>query len=314
MGAYIVKRIIFLIPIIFIVALITFFITNLMPGDPVRVILGNMAAEEQVVRLEETLGLNQPILFRFINWSKNIIRGDFGESFYLNKPVKTVIINRIEPTFLIAFFAQIIATISGLSLGILAAVYYTKIFDKLSSTLFLLSISIPGFWLSIILILIFSVKLKLFPVSGYESLAEAGFGTLKYLVLPSITVALMQTGIIARITRSAMLNTFSSDYIRTAKSKGLKQTKIVLKHSLKNAMIPILTIIGHNFAMLLGGTWIIEKIFFIPGTGFLALNSIMRRDIPVIQGCIIFVAIIYVIINFLVDLSYVLFNPKIKYA
>lgn len=313
MRAYIIKRILWLLPIIFIVAVITFFITNLMPGDPVRIILGNLATKEQVLRLEESLALNQPLLIRFLRWGQNIFQGDFGESFYLQQPVKTAIINRIEPTFLIAFFAQIIAVIFGLSLGILAAVYYKQIFDKLSATVFLLSISIPGFWLAIILILVFGVKLKLLPVSGYQPLSEAGLGTIKYLILPSITVALMQMGIIARITRSSMLETFSADYLKTAKSKGLQQSKLILKHSLKNAMIPIITVIGHNFAMLLGGTWIIEKIFFIPGTGFLAINSIMRRDIPVIQGCIIFVAIIYIIINFLVDLSYLFFNPKIKY-
>lgn len=313
MRAYIIKRILWLLPIIFIVAVITFFITNLMPGDPVRIILGNLATKEQVLRLEESLALNQPLLIRFLRWAQNIFQGDFGESFYLQQPVKTAIINRIEPTFLIAFFAQIIAVIFGLSLGILAAVYYKQIFDKLSATVFLLSISIPGFWLAIILILVFGVEFKLLPVSGYQPLSEAGLGTMKYLVLPSITVALMQMGIIARITRSSMLETFSADYLKTAKSKGLKQSKLILKHSLKNAMIPIITVIGHNFAMLLGGTWIIEKIFFIPGTGFLAINSIMRRDIPVIQGCIIFVAIIYIIINFLVDLSYLFFNPKIKY-
>ncbi len=285
-----------------------------MPGDPVRVILGNMATEEQVIQLEETLGLDQPLIYRFFDWAGSIIRGDFGDSLYLNSSVRSAIINRIEPTFLIALIAQIMGGILGLFFGILAAVNHRKKLDQLSITISLLGISVPSFWLSIILILIFSVWLRWFPVSGYEPLAEAGFSTFRYLILPATALAFMQAGIIARITRSSILDTFKKDYIRTARSKGLYQRTIVIKHSLKNAMIPIITVIGHNFAILLGGTWIIETIFFIPGTGYLAINAIMRRDIPVIQGCIIFVALIYITVNFFVDISYAFFNPRIKYS
>ncbi|MGM0414677.1 MAG: ABC transporter permease [Bacillota bacterium] len=314
MKSYIIKRILSLIPVIIIVAVITFFITNLMPGDPVRVILGNMATEEQVIQLEETLGLDQPLIYRFISWAKNIIRGDLGDSLYLNSSVRAAIINRIEPTFLIALMAQTLGVILGISLGMLAAVNHRKLLDKLSITISLLGISVPSFWLSIIFILIFAVWLRWFPVSGYEPLAEAGISTFKYLILPATALAFMQAGIIARITRSSILDTFKEDYIRTARSKGLYQKTIIIKHSLRNAMVPIITVIGHNFAILLGGTWIIETIFFIPGTGYLAINAIMRRDIPVIQGCIIFVALIYITVNFFVDLSYAFFNPRIKYS
>jgi len=160
---------------------------------------------------------------------------------------------------------------------------------------------------------LFSVKLGWFPVSGYEPFAEAGFGTLRYIFLPALTLAFMQAGLIARMTRSAMLDTLKQDYIRTAKSKGLGVKTIVFKHALKNSMLPVITVIGHNFAVLLGGTWIVETIFVIPGTGFMAINAIMRRDIPVIQASIIFVAVIYVIINLFVDLSYAFLNPKIRY-
>ena len=314
LKSYILKRLISLIPVIIIVAIITFFITNLMPGDPVRVILGNMATEEQVLQLEEQLGLDQPLIYRFIDWSSNIIRGDLGDSLYLNSSVRTAIISRLEPTFLIALMAQFMGGVLGLFFGILAAVNHRKILDQLSITVSLLGISVPSFWLSIILILIFSVWLRWFPVSGYEPLAEAGFSTFRYLILPSTALAFMQAGIIARITRSSILDTFKEDYIRTARSKGLYQRTIIIKHSLRNAMVPIITVIGHNFAILLGGTWIIETIFFIPGTGYLAINAIMRRDIPVIQGCIIFVALIYITVNLLVDISYAFFNPRIKYS
>ncbi len=313
MRNYIIKRILLLIPIIFIVALIAFFITNLMPGDPVRVILGNMASEAEVARLEAALGFDQPLIVRFFRWLSNIIKGNFGESLYLNAPVSQVLIERLQPTFLIAIFAEILGVTAGVLLGILAAVKHRQILDQFSIILSLLGISIPSFWLSLILMYLFSVKLGWFPVSGYESFSEAGFGTLKYIILPAVTLAFMQAGLIARMTRSAMLDTLKQDYIRTAKSKGLSVYSIVFKHALKNSMLPVITVIGHNFAVLLGGTWIVETIFVIPGTGFMAINAIMRRDIPVIQASIIFVAVIYVILNLLVDLSYVFLNPKIRY-
>ncbi len=313
MRNYIIKRILLLIPIIFIVAVIAFFITNLMPGDPVRVILGNMATESEVARLEQTLGLDQPLIVRFFRWLANIMRGDFGDSLYLNAPVAEVLIKRLRPTFLIAILAEILGIAGGMLLGILAAVKHRKFLDQFSITLSLFGISIPSFWLALILMYLFSVRLGWFPVSGYEPFAEAGFGTLRYIILPAVTLAFMQAGLIARMTRSAMLDTLKQDYIRTAKSKGLSTKIIVFKHALKNSMLPVITVIGHNFAVLLGGTWIVETIFVIPGTGFMAVNAIMRRDIPVIQASIIFVAVIYVILNLFVDLSYAFLNPKIRY-
>lgn len=284
-----------------------------MPGDPVRVILGNMASEAEVLRLEKSLGFDQPLLIRFFKWFTAILKGDFGNSLYLNAPVSEILLKRLEPTFLIAIFAEITGITAGILLGILAAAKHQKILDQLSITFSLLGISIPSFWLALILMFFFSVKLGWFPVSGYEKIAEAGFGSFKYLVLPAVTLAFMQAGIIARMTRSAMLETLSQDYIRTAKSKGLAAKKVIFKHALKNSMLPVITVIGHNFAILLGGTWIVETIFVIPGTGFMAINAIMRRDIPVIQASIIFVAIIYVSLNLLVDLSYAFLNPKIRY-
>lgn len=313
MRNYIIKRILLLIPIIFIVAVIAFFITNLMPGDPVRVILGNMATESEVARLEQNLGLDQPIIVRFFRWLANIMRGDFGDSLYLNAPVAEVLIKRLRPTFLIAILAEILGIAGGMLLGILAAVKHRKFLDQFSITLSLFGISIPSFWLALMLMYLFSVRLGWFPVSGYEPFAEAGFGTLRYIILPAVTLAFMQAGLIARMTRSAMLDTLKQDYIRTAKSKGLSTKSIVFKHALKNSMMPVITVIGHNFAVLLGGTWIVETIFVIPGTGFMAINAIMRRDIPVIQASIIFVAVIYIILNLFVDLSYAFLNPKIRY-
>jgi len=313
MKNYILKRLLLLIPIIFIVAVIAFFITNLMPGDPVRVILGNMASEAEVARLEKSLGFDQPLIIRFFRWLANIIRGDFGESLYLNAPVSEVLLQRLRPTFLIAILAEILGITAGLLLGILAAVKHREILDQFSITISLLGISIPSFWLALMLMFVFSVRLGWFPVSGYEPFAEVGLETFRYLVLPAVTLAFMQAGLIARMTRSAMLDTLKQDYIRTARSKGLSAKIVIFKHALKNSMLPVITVIGHNFAVLLGGTWIVETIFVIPGTGFMAINAIMRRDIPVIQASIIFVAVIYVILNLFVDLSYAFINPKIRY-
>ncbi|TDO94779.1 peptide/nickel transport system permease protein [Halanaerobium saccharolyticum] len=313
MRNYIIKRLLLLIPIIFIVAVIAFFITNLMPGDPVRVILGNMATESEVARLEQSLGLDQPLIVRFFKWLSNIMRGNFGESFYLHAPVSEVLLQRIQPTFLIAVLAEILGITGGMLLGILAAAKHRKFLDQFSITISLFGISVPSFWLALILMYLFSVRLGWFPVSGYESFAEAGLGTFRYIILPAVTLAFMQAGLIARMTRSAMLDTLKQDYIRTAKSKGLSTKSIVFKHALKNSMMPVITVIGHNFAVLLGGTWIVETIFVIPGTGFMAINAIMRRDIPIIQASIIFVAVIYVILNLFVDLSYAFLNPKIRY-
>jgi len=313
MRNYIIKRLLLLVPIILIVAVIAFFITNLMPGDPVRVILGNMATESEVARLEQSLGLDQPLIMRFFRWLANITKGDFGESLYLNAPVSEVLFERLRPTLFIAVMAEVMGITSGLLLGILAAVNHRKVLDQFSITLSLFGISIPSFWLALMLMFVFSVNLGWFPVSGYEPFAEAGFGSFRYLILPAVTLAFMQAGLIARMTRSAMLDTLKQDYIRTAKSKGLSRKIIVFKHALKNSMLPVITVIGHNFAVLLGGTWIVETIFVIPGTGFMAINAIMRRDIPVIQASIIFVAVIYVIINLFVDLSYAFLNPKIRY-
>jgi peptide/nickel transport system permease protein len=264
MRNYIIKRLLLLVPIILIVA-----------------VIGNMATESEVARLEQSLGLDQPLIMRFFRWLANITKGDFGESLYLNAPVSEVLFERLRPTLFIAVMAEVMGITSGLLLGILAAVNH--------------------------------VNLGWFPVSGYEPFTEAGFGSFRYLILPAVTLAFMQAGLIARMTRSAMLDTLKQDYIRTAKSKGLSRKMIVFKHALKNSMLPVITVIGHNFAVLLGGTWIVETIFVIPGTGFMAINAIMRRDIPVIQASIIFVAVIYVIINLFVDLSYAFLNPKIRY-
>lgn len=311
---YAIRRILLIIPVLCIMALITFFITFVLPGDPVRLILGDFATEDQIQELEQKLGYNKPIYVQFINWSNNIVRGDLGDSLFLRMPVTKAIIERAEPTFFLALGGILIGIIVGIPLGIIAAIRHRTWVDQVSITISLIGITIPNFFLALLLILIFGVWLRVLPVAGYKPVSEVGFGVIRYLILPCVSIGLMQRGSIARMTRSAMLDVLQQDYIRTARAKGLAEKTVIARHALKNAFIPVATVIGFSLAMLLGGTWIAETVFAIPGTGQLAITSIMRRDFPVIQGSMIFVAIVYLIVNLVVDISYAYLNPRIKYS
>ncbi|MEG1997828.1 MAG: ABC transporter permease [Clostridiales bacterium] len=314
MLVYITRRIMLLIPVLIVVAVLAFVMTNVMPGDPVTMILGNFALQEDIDLMREQLGLDQPFAVRFLIWGQDVLHGDLGDSIFLHEPVTTAIVNRMEPTVLLALIGQSIGILIGVPLGILAAINHRTIIDQLAIFIALLGISIPGFWLCLVCILVFSVKLGIFPAFGYESIASAGLlGALRYVTMPGVIIGFGQSAMIARMTRSAMLDVMQQDYIRTARSKGLREEVVVWQHALKNAMIPVVTVIGFSMASLLSGTWIAESIFAIPGTGNLAITAIMRRDYPIIQGSMIFVALIYVIINLLVDISYALINPRIKY-
>ncbi|MCT4507381.1 MAG: ABC transporter permease [Tepidibacter sp.] len=313
MFNYIIKRLISLIPVVIIVSIIAFLITHIMPGDPVRVILGNFATKEQVMQLNSELGLDKPLHTQFVLWLSNIVKGNLGKSLFLNVPVTEAILSRIEPTFLLAIIGQLIGLFIGIPMGVIAAVKHRSWVDQTAIGVSLAGVSIPSFWLSLMLMLVFSVKLRWFPVCGYRPIAEVGFGVIKYLILPGITLGFMQSGLIARMTRSAMLDVLRQDYIRTARNKGLREKIVIVRHALKNALIPVVTVIGFSLAVLLGGTWIVETVFNIPGVGSLAINAIMKRDYPIIQGCMIFIAIIYILVNLLVDISYAFLNPKVKY-
>ncbi len=313
MFNYITRRLICLVPVIIIVSIIAFLITHIMPGDPVRVILGNFATEDQVTQLNSQLGLDKPLHTQFVLWISNIVKGDLGESLFLDMPVTEAILSRIEPTFLLAIMGQFIGLFIGIPMGVIAAVKHKSWVDQSAIAVSLAGVSIPSFWLSLMLILVFGVELRWFPVCGYRPIAEVGFGVIKYLVLPGIALGFMQSGLIARMTRSAMLDVLRQDYIRTARNKGLSESIVIARHALKNALIPVVTVIGFSLAVLLGGTWIVETVFNIPGTGSLAINAIMKRDYPIIQGCMIFIAMIYILVNLFVDISYAFLNPRVKY-
>lgn len=313
MAKYICKRILRIIPVLLVVAVISFFVTHLMPGDPVKLLLGDHASKEQILSMRQQLNLDKPLLTQFGIWFMNMLHGDLGKSLFGNQPVLQMIKTRMEPTILLAIYGQLVGMVIGILLGIIAAFNHGKWADKISIAISLAGISAPSFWVAIMLIEIFAVKLGWLPVCGYKTIAKVGFlGTLKYLVLPGTTIAFMQCGQIARMTRSAMLDILNKEYLRTARAKGVPERIVIMKHALKNAMLPIITVSGFSLAVLLGGTWIVETIFNIPGTGNMAINAIMRRDYPLIQGSLLFVATIYLLVNLLVDILYGVFDSKVR--
>lgn len=313
MAKYILKRLLALIPVLMVSAVVAFFVTNMMPGDPVRLMLGDFATEKQVAEMTVALGFDQPIWVRFALWVERIVQGDLGESLFLHTSVTEAIASRLEPTLLLAAAGMFFGILLGVPLGILSAIKHRTAVDQLCISVALIGISVPSFFIAIVLILVFGVKLAWLPVAGYRPIAEVGWGVLKYLVLPGISLGLMQSGLIARMTRSAMLDVLNQNYIRTARSKGLLQYQVIFIHALKNAMPPIVTVIGFSLAGLLGGTWIIETVFNIPGVGAMAIGAILRRDYPVIQGCMLLTVLIYLVVNLLVDIVYAIINPNVRY-
>lgn len=312
MGVYILRRTAAAIPVLLVVAVTTFFITNLTPGDPVRLIVGDFATEAEVEAMRSSLGLDRALPVRFVEWIGRLLRGDLGRSLFLDVPVSQAILSRTEPTLLLALMGQMLGVVFGVPLGVLAAVHHRRLIDFGAITAALVGISVPSFLVGTLLISFFAVGLRWFPVAGYSSLAEVGFGVVRYLALPAMTLGLMQSALLARMTRSAVLEILPQDYIRTAKAKGLARRLVLYKHVLRNAAIPIVTVFGLSLAGLLAGTWVVEAVFAIPGTGSLAITAILRRDYPVIQGSIIFVAGIYVIVNFLIDISYAWLDPRLR--
>lgn len=275
--------------------------------------LGPDATIEQVQEITKSLGLDKSLLEQFYIWGTNLLKGDFGYSYFINKPVLSIILEKMHVTISIAILAELVAVLMAVPLGVFSAVKHNTIYDELFMTLAVFGISIPGFWLAIIFILIFSLTLRWFPVQGYIPITESFLGWIRHLTLPVIVLGISHSGLIARMIRSSMLEVLSADYIRTLRSKGLAEKDVVFKHALKNSIIPVVTVIGLSFAALLGGALIIETVFAMPGIGRLMLSSIQRRDYPVVQGILIIFAIICVIMNILVDFIYVYLDPRIKY-
>ncbi|MGG1679601.1 ABC transporter permease [Neobacillus sp. NRS-1170] len=312
MKGYILKRLFSLIPVLSVVAVVVFLIIHITPGDPAAVMLGPDASPDQVAELREELGLNLPLYQQFTSWIAGILKGDFGWSFFMEEPVLQAFFSHLGPTISLAILAQLLAILFAIPLGVIAAKKRGSAVDQSFMGIALLGISVPSFLLGLFLILLFAVQLKWLPVAGYKPFSEGLFLHLRYLILPAIALGAMQAALIARMTRSSMLDILSANYIKTARSKGVKEKMIVFKHALRNAFLPILTVIGQTFGTLIAGAAVVETVFNIPGIGQLIVNSVERRDFAVIQGTIMLVAISYVLINLVIDLLYGVVDPRVR--
>jgi peptide/nickel transport system permease protein len=312
LGGFLYRRIIQLIPTLLIVAVIVFFITRMLPGDPAAVMLGPQASAEDIAEYSEKLGLNEPLYQQFFDYLVNLVSFDFGNSLTYNRPILDLIMERFPNTIILAVSALFIAIIVGVPAGIIAARKQNTIIDYSVTTLSLIGVSMPIFWLGVMLVLYFSVNLQWFPATGMGSFENGFWDFLSHLILPSLALATIPTAQFARITRSSMLETISQDYIKTARSKGLTEFKVINKHAFKNALIPLLTVIGLQFSGLLGGAVLTETIFSWPGMGLLIVDAIEKRDFIVVQSTVLFVAVIYVVINLIIDILYKVVNPKVN--
>lgn len=304
MLKYIIKRILYLLPVILVVSLFVFWLLYVTPGDPARNILGPSAQEEQVHQLREELGLNDPFIVQYGRYLKNMLKGDLGKSYMTRVPVIKEIGNRAGSTVRLAFLAILFAMILGVPIGVLSAVKQYSIFDNITMVFALIGISMPVFWLGLLLIMFFSVYLKWLPPSG--------FSTPKHWILPAVALGAQSVSVITRQTRSSMLEVIRQDYIRTARAKGQEHKVIIRKHALSNALIPITTVIGTQFGQLMGGALMTEVIFSIPGIGRLMVDSIKMRDVPMVMGCVLFVAVTFALVNLIVDILYTFIDPRVK--
>jgi peptide/nickel transport system permease protein len=313
MLAFSVRRLIATIPVMAIVAIIVFSLLYLTPGDPAAVLAGEQATAEDIERLRVTLGLDQPYLVRFGQWIGGVLQGDLGTSIFSRRPVMELIVQRLEPTIALTLASLFIAVLIAIPLGVIAAWRSGGIVDRVAMSFAVLGFSIPVFVLSYLLIALVSVRLQLLPVQGYVPIAYGIGPFARHLILPALSLGIINAALIARITRTTMLEVLNQDYIRAARAKGLSVQKVLIRHALKNAAVPIVTVIGISFALLISGVVVTETVFNIPGLGRLTVDAILRRDYPVIQGVILVFSATYVVVNLLVDLSYGLFDPRIKY-
>jgi peptide/nickel transport system permease protein len=290
-----------------------FFLLRLTPGDPAIVIAGDQASSAQIEVIREQLGLNRPVLDQLLSWAAQLFRGDLGRSVFSDIPVTRLIGQRLEPTVMLALVAIVFSIVIALPLGTLAAVRAGGVVDRLVMALAVLGFSSPVFVIAFLLVYVFALTLGWFPTQGYTPLSDGVFACLNGLILPGMALALLYASLLARVTRASLLEVLSEDYIRTANAKGLTPARITIRHALSNSAVPIVTVIGIGMASLLGGVVVTETVFNIPGLGRLAADAIQRRDYPVVQGLILVFSSVYVVINLLVDLSYVLFDPRVRY-
>ena len=317
MLRFLAQRLTAIVPVLLVVAVIVFLILRLTPGDPAAVIAGNNATNDDIDRIREQLGLAKPLLAQFWIWFSGVLQGDLGYSFYLNKPVTELIAQRIEPTLSLAAGTLLLSVLLAVPLGTLAAWRMGGWLDRILSGFSVAGFSIPVFVVGYVLIYVFAIELQWLPVQGYRRLfgpTSQGVGPWAYqLVLPWVTLSTIYIALIARITRASVSEALTEDYIRTARAKGLRESAVLMRHALANAAVPIATVIGIGVALLIGGVVVTETVYAIPGLGSLTVDAVLNRDFPVIQGVVLFFSVLYVLVNLLVDLSYLVLDPRIRY-
>jgi peptide/nickel transport system permease protein len=310
---YIARRLLALIPVALVVATVGFTLIHLAPGDPASVIAGPDATGDDISRIQRQLGLDAPYHVQLFRWYGRLLQGDLGQSIFLRRPVLEAIIDRVEPTLLLTLYAMLVAILVGVPSGVISARHHNTTADQALMSVALIGISIPNFLLGLLLILTFSVGLGWFPVAGYSPLEYGWLKTLRSLTLPAFALGLVQSALIARIARSTMLDVLREQFITAGRAKGLAESTVVYKHALKNAMIATVTVIGISFAILISGSVVVEQVFNIPGLGRLIISAVLRRDYPVIQGVVLCIAAVYMLVNLAIDLSYLLFDPRVRY-
>jgi peptide/nickel transport system permease protein len=312
MAAYILRRLVLLLPVILVVGVVVFALVHVTPGDPAAVILGDRATPEQIAQLRDELGLNDPLPVQFVRWFGGVLRFDFGDSIFMGKPVTRALLDRAQPTILLTFYALCVQIVIGVPTGVMAAIRHNSLLDRALTLVAISGATVPTFFLGILLILFFAVRLHWLPSGGYTPLTEDPVAHFKGMLLPAFSLGFSSAGLLARLVRSSMLDVLREDYVRTAFAKGLPERFVVVRHALRNALIPSLTVIGTSMGALLGGAVVTETVFTIPGMGRLVVQSIARRDYPVIQGAVMTIAMTYVLVNLLVDLLYVYADPRVR--
>ena len=313
MLGYIVRRILATIPVVTVVAILAFLLLRLTTGDPAAIIAGDSATTQQVAEIRVKLGLERPLVEQFVIWVGRIVRGDFGESYFFKKTVAELIRDRLEPTAALAVCTTLLAVVLAVPLGVLAAAQRGTWIDRVVMGFSVLGFSVPVFVIGYALIYLFAVELAWLPVQGYQRLADGFWGFLERLILPSSTLAVIYVALIARITRASVLEVLGADHVRTARAKGLGNTAVLLRHVLRNAAVPIVTVIGLGVALLIGGVVVTESVYGIPGLGRLTVDAVLARDYPTVQAVILLFSVVYVMINLLVDLTYTFLDPRIRY-
>lgn len=313
MLPYIGRRLLATVPVMAVVALFVFLLLRLTAGDPAAIIAGDNATAQDVAEIREKLGLNQPIAGQFVIWIGKTLRGDLGESFFFKKTVAELIAQRLEPTLALSVCTLILAVAMAVPLGVVAAWKRGSWIDRFVMGLSVLGFSVPVFVIGYALMYLFAIQLAWLPVQGYQRIADGFGGFIQRLVLPSFTLAIIYVALVARITRASVLEVLGADHVRTARAKGLADLPVLLRHVLRNAAVPIVTVIGLGVALLIGGVVVTESVFSIPGLGRLTVDAVLARDYPTVQGVVLLFSAVYVLINLLVDLTYTFLDPRIRY-